>query len=229
MFDIIFLSFDEINADERWEIFQKRFPWSQRVHGIQGIYNAHKEAACVARTSMFWVVDADCAPIPSFDFSFNPDNKNIVHVWYALNPVNGLQYGFGGIKLFLRRKLLETTGAGIDVATSIFSDIVIIEKVASITKFNTTPFVTWRSAFRENVKLFANLTNGIVEENEERMQGWLTCISDAPFGEYAVAGAKAGQEYARNNISNTNALCLINDYKWLKERFDNSYGNTQNS
>lgn len=224
MFDIIFLSYDEPNAEDKWDIFLKRFPWAQRVHGIEGIYNAHKAAAVIAKTSMFWVVDADCSPIPSFDFSVQPTNKDLVHVWYSINPVNDLIYGFGGIKLFPRQRLLSTDVAGVDVATSVFGGIVVVEEIASITRFNTSPFVTWRSAFRENVKLFTNLTNGYEDDNKSRMLGWLKKNDDVEYGDYCVNGALDGQQYANENFDNKMALSLINDYNWLKERFSKRYG-----
>lgn len=226
MFDIIFLSYDEQNKDISWKNLYNRFPWALRIDGIKGIYQAHLEAAKIARTKMFWVIDSDNTILSEFDFSFCPQiNQHLIHVWYARNPINGLEYGFGGIKLFPRNLLLSSISAGIDVTTSLFQDIIIVDTVASITNFNINPLTTWRSAFRENVKLTLNLTNGYEDENKERMNKWLTSLSTQPLNaEYAIAGAKAGQKYAIKYKNQEDKLVLINDYKWLKEEFEKYYG-----
>ena len=49
MFDIFFISYQEPNADVNFAILQDRFPIAQRVHGVKGIHQAHKEAAKKAR------------------------------------------------------------------------------------------------------------------------------------------------------------------------------------
>ena len=226
MFDIIFLSYDEPNADESWIIFKTNFPWALRVHGIKGIYNAHIAAANEAKTSMFWVADADSVIMPHFNFDYEPEINNVVHVWYAYNPINALKYGFGGIKLFPRRRLLQTETAGVDVTCSVFNELIVIDKVASITAFNTSPFTTWRSAFRENVKLYLNLTNGNEADNSYRLDGWLTSLPGANYGDYAVNGAQQGKEFAAKNANNLDILELINDYNWLKNRFEEYYGSS---
>lgn len=225
MFDIIFLSYDEPHADMSWDLFRLTKPWAFRVHNVKGIYNAHKEAATLARTEMFWVVDADNAPLQEFDFSFSPTaNRDLIHVWYAYNPVNNLTYGFGGLKLFPRKKFLKTKSTGIDMSTSLFDGIEVIPEVASITHFNSSPFTAWRSAFRENVKLFLNLTNGNEEDNSYRMHGWLTAIQGVDFGIYSIEGAQDGQTFAFINKDNPDQLVKINDYKWLTQIFEERYG-----
>jgi hypothetical protein len=41
-----------------------------------------------------------------------------------------------------------------------------------------------------------------------------------PYGNYAIAGAIAGREYGTANIGNLEALTKINDFVWLREKFD---------
>jgi hypothetical protein len=48
-------------------------------------------------------------------------------------------------------------------------------------------------------------------------------LPDTPFGEDALQGAKAGTAYGTRNKGNTVALKNINDFDWLKEKYD---GNT---
>lgn len=229
MYDIIFLSYDEPNIETSWNHLKERCPWALRVHGIKGIYNAHLAAAKKAKTKMFWVVDADTSILPSFSFDYKPKNPNVVHVWYAYNPVNELKYGFGGIKLFPRKRLLSTKKAGIDVTCSVFNELIVVPDVASMTMFNTTPFNTWRAAFRENAKLYANLTNGNEADNTYRMEGWLTSVPNADYGEFCIDGAWRGQNFAAMNADQPEILELINDYDWLKASFEEQHGSIQNN
>ena len=41
--DVFFLSYNEEFADENFELVQLVAPHAKRVHGIKGIFNAHKE------------------------------------------------------------------------------------------------------------------------------------------------------------------------------------------
>ena len=102
--DIVFISYDEDSADAHYAALKHRFPRALRSHGVKGIYKAHKAAAELASTKLFYVVDADAIIEPTFDFSYYPNGYDIssVHVWYSRNPVNDLIYGYGGIKLFPR-------------------------------------------------------------------------------------------------------------------------------
>jgi hypothetical protein len=45
MYDIIFISYNEPNADENFARLKARFPYAHRVDGIKGIHQAHIAAA----------------------------------------------------------------------------------------------------------------------------------------------------------------------------------------
>jgi hypothetical protein len=51
---------------------------------------------------MFWIVDGDAVIYKNFHFDYivHPNKMDHVHVWRSKNPINDLEYGFGGIKLF---------------------------------------------------------------------------------------------------------------------------------
>ena len=85
-FDIIFLSYDEDNADENWADLKKKCPWAKRVHGIYGSDAAHKAAAEMSSTDRFITCDADTIIKPEF---FNFDLCNfIVFSSIAIIPSN---------------------------------------------------------------------------------------------------------------------------------------------
>jgi hypothetical protein len=223
MYDIVFISYQEPNADENWELLKKRFPTAKRVHGIKGIHQAHIESAKKCFTKMFWIVDADAVIMDDFNFDYEiPDHQlDHVHVWTALNPINNLKYGYGGVKLFPRKLTLEVDTNSTDMTTSISDKFKAMPAIANITAFNTDPFSTWKSAFRECVKLSSKIIQGQQnKETEIRLTQWCTEGKDKSFGKYCIAGALAGKEYGEKYKGDSSALKLINDFEWLERQFN---------
>jgi len=225
-FDIIFLSYDEVYADTNFKKLHNRFPRAKRLHNIKGIMEAHKSAAKWAfheKSDMFYVVDADAEILPSFNFDYCPPwfDMQSVHVWYSHNPVNDLEYGYGGIKLFPSKLLVEYDGSPIDFTTTVSKSLKVIPEVSNITHFNTDPFSSWRSGFRECAKLASKLIpNQDNTETEERLNVWCTKGADREFGDFAIMGANEGREFGAENINQPEQLRLINDFKWLEKKFN---------
>ena len=226
VFDIIFLSYDELYAEENYANLKSRFPGAKRIEWVKGIYEAHLAAAKYAEydnSDMFYVVDADAVIVPEFNFDHQPHSlaRNSVHVWHSRNPVNGLEYGYGGIKLFPTQKLLSYTGSPVDFTTSVSDSLEVIPTVANITKFDTDPFSAWRSGFRECTKLAANIIrNGNNLETEHRLNIWKTVGADTLYGDFVIMGANDGANFGKQNANRPDQLKLINDFKWLEDRFN---------
>jgi hypothetical protein len=222
--DVIFISYDEENAEENWKKVLNIAPYAQRVHGVKGIFEAHKAAAELSQTDMFWVVDGDAEILPSWNFSFQPNifNRDCVHVWNSVNPINGLTYGYGGVKLFPRKLVNSATTWKVDMTTSLGNKLKVIDSTSNLTAFNTSPFATWRSSFRECAKLSAGtINNHISEENKERLHAWMTIGANKRYGKYAIAGALSGAKYGSQNFNSLENLKLINNREWLFEVFKN--------
>lgn len=213
MYDVFFLSFDEPHADRYWDILRRHHPIARRVNGIAGIQAAHAECARKSRTSHFFVIDADNEVLTPkiFEYEIPEWDREYVHLWYARNPVNNLIYGWGAIKLFPKSIFGDPTPR-LDMTTS-FS-LKIIPEVASITHFNVSAFETWRSAFRECVKLSCSDS----QEAAERLNVWCSA-AHGPHSEWALRGAQEGREYGIVHRNNADALFVINDYQWLEKRF----------
>ena len=223
-YDIVFISYDEPNAEENWQSLKARFPRAQRVHGVKGIHQAHIKAAELCTSPMFWVVDGDARIDEEFKFTYTvPDNElKFVHVWRSKNPINDLVYGYGGIKLLPRKLTLNMDTDTADMTTSISPYFKPMPIVSNITAFNTDPFNTWKSAFRECVKLSArSIDRQHNDETEYRLTQWQYEGANRRYGEYAQRGAKQGQEYGEANVNDPTALKKINDFDWLRERFKN--------
>lgn len=219
-YDMVFLSYNETFADKHYELIKERFPYTKRIHGINGIFEAHREAAKISSTDMFYIIDADALILDSFNFNYICGNTKTVHVWNSQNPVNDLVYGYGGVKLLPKDLILNYNNDYIDFTTSLSNHFKISPEISNITKFNVDPFSTWRSAFRECTKLSSKIINNQCdEETEERLNIWCTRGEDREFGEYAICGANDGKIYGLENKNNLDSLKLINDFNWLKERF----------
>jgi hypothetical protein len=229
-FDIIFISYDELNATIMYNKLLKRFPRAKRIHGVKGIHNAHIEAAKLSDTSMFWVVDADSEIIEDFDFTIEQipyyskqawiELLKTVHVWRSRNPINDLEYGYGGVKLLPKTLTMSMDTSTLDMTTSISKSFKVMDSVSNVTVFNTDPFSTWKSAFRECVKL----SSGIIDrqnntESMERLTIWKSTGGSSQYGSYAISGAINGDRYGELHKNDLEALTKINDFEWLKSEF----------
>jgi hypothetical protein len=228
MFDIIFLSYNEPNAPGRFDKLQKkvselatvskRKPNLIWVKDIEGIFNAHQHASERVSSKMFWVVDGDADVLDSFDFSYMPDvyDEEVVHVWNSMNLINGLEYGYGGVKLFPTQMVRDATTWGLDFTTGLSSRFKAIPELSCYTRFNTDAYSAWRSAFRECVKLSLNDD----AESKERLEAWLHPNPDADFRHDAKRGAEEAVAFAKENKDNTEVLLNINDFDWLKTTYE---------
>lgn len=220
-YDIIFISYNEPNADINYKNLCSRFPRAKRVHGVKGIHQAHIEAAKLSETSMFFVVDGDAVIAEDFNFDFDyiphyqKARRETVYVWRSKNPVNGLEYGYGGVKLLPRELTLNVDVTSSDMTTSISDKFCMMNTVSNTTAYDTDDYSIWRSAFRECVKLASKTITGQVDaETEERLEVWQTV---GPV--LSTTAAKLGASFGLANKDTPEELRKINDYNWLYEQF----------
>ena len=221
-YDIIFISYNEPQADENFSRLKARFPYAQRVQGIKGIHQAHIAAAKKAFTKMFWVVDADAQILDTFNFDHVVSEYDLenVHVWRSINPINDLEYGYGGVKLLPKSLTQNMDVSKPDMTTSISSLFKAMPEISNVTAFNVDAFNTWKSAFRECVKLASKTIDRQDDaDTNYRLNVWCTRGIDRPFGREAIEGAVQGKQYGLENKDNNKVLKMINDFDWLRERF----------
>jgi hypothetical protein len=224
-YDIVFISYQEPNADENYQRILKRFPNCKRVHGVKGIHQAHIEAAKLCNTDMFWIIDGDAIIVDDFKFDYQVArwDKECVHVWRSQNPINDMVYGYGGVKLFPTELTINMDTSKPDMTTSISSKFKAVHDISNITAFNTDEFNSFKSGFRECCKLSSKVIDRQKDdETNERLRKWCTVGDDRKYGKYAIAGAKAGAAYGARYKGDLQALKKINDFDWLKEQFDNA-------
>lgn len=229
MYDIVFISYHESNAEVNWKALDDRFHGrTKRLHGVNGLHRAHKIAATMVSTDMFYVVDGDAVVMPTFHFNHEvPDHqKDHVHVFRAKNPVNGLVYGYGAIKLLPTSsvKLINESDLKPDMTSSLpNAKYHVVHELSNITEFNTDPFNSWRSAFRECTKLASKVISGQKDdETQHRLDVWCSTGSALPNGKWVIKGAVAGRDYGFENRDDLTRLFMINDLEWMRTKFEAS-------
>ena len=222
VYDVVFISYNEPNADENYTKLLDVCPRAKRVHGVKGIHQAHINAAKLCDTDMMWIVDGDAVIEKNFNFNLVMSSYDIdcVHVWRSLNPINNLEYGNGGVKLLPRQLTLDMNTNTSDMTTSISKKFKAMDVVSNTNAFNTDAFATWRSAFRECCKLSSrSIERQYEEETKLRLDIWCSVGVEKSFGTHAIKGAQAGRVYGETNKNNPEALNKINDFDWLQEQF----------
>jgi len=222
---IIFMSYDELNAEENYKIISDRFPRTKRVHGVEGMDNALKEAAKQSDTEWYFAVFAKTALHKDFDFTFKPDRfqQPKHYIFHAKNVMNGLEYGHMGIVLYNKNIILGMTDDfGIDYTMSAEHEV--IPTVSANAVFNASPYQTWRTAFRECAKLaqFNSETPSI--DSEYRLDVWTT-QAEGEYADWCLKGANDGVEYYKQNTGNKTELMKAFRWEWLREYFVSKYGN----
>jgi hypothetical protein len=223
LYDVVFISYNESNADKNYKSLLEKCPRAKRIHGVKGIHNAHIKAVSICDTDMVWIVDGDAIIEDDFGFELVMSSYDIdcVHVWRSRNPINNLEYGNGGVKLLPRQLTLDMDVNTSDMTTSISKKFKAMDTVSNINEFNTDEFTTWRSAFRECCKLASRvIERQFEEETQQRLDSWCNEGLDKQYGEYAINGARAGRDYGLENKNNLEALKMINDFTWLEEQFN---------
>ena len=210
--DIIFLSYDEPNAEKNYADLCSKIPWAKRVHGVEGSDAAHKECARISETERFVTVDADnIVNEKFFEQEINLEKHNLensVISWCGRNNINGLMYGNGGLKCWPKEYVLNmrthenADPDNLHAQVDFCWDLNYIQQNSYYSDVynNATPQQAWRAGFREGVKMALN--EGIKPTKEElhkqhwknlhRLWIWLMVGADVENGDWAMLGARAG-------------------------------------
>ncbi|WP_030802153.1 hypothetical protein [Streptomyces sp. NRRL S-337] len=225
-FDAVFLSYDEPMADSLHARFQRTLGGSaKRVHGVHGMRRAYRLCAEVVDREQFFLADGDFAIDSGFDAAaVEPLDEGVsMRVWRAVNPVNGLTYGYGGLKL-IRRSDLREMGEAVDVLAALPGRIEFAQETAGITRFNQSPFHAWKAGFRECAMLARGSEYGMAnDEARQRMEAW-TESRCGEFASHAAAGAREGVAFAREAARDPKLFDHLNDPSWLRAQFTAAHG-----
>ena len=219
-YGIAYISYQDPGADSKFQRLSERYPGMVHVRDVVGIQAAHRAATELIDTQMMWVVDSDCELTDTWEFDYLPDlhNTETTHVWYTENPVTGERYGYGGVKLMNTQMVKNSTDWGLDFTTGLGKKFRVVPEVCGITKFNTDAYNTWRSAFRECVKL--SVSTDI--DAPHRLLGWKKPDPTADFVADAMRGVHDASKFVEKHKHDLEMLNKINDFEYLKTIYEGS-------
>jgi hypothetical protein len=240
--DIIFLSYDEPNAEKNYADLCTKVPWAKRVHGVKGSDAAHKACAALSDTEYFVTVDADNIVDPSFlevevdleELGLTPSH---VFSWCGKVHVNGLMYGNGGLKLWTREFVNNMrTHENSDpndkkgLVEFCFDDRYYqFNENYSESFTNATPFQAWRAGFREGVKMSLDQGSRVLDlkkiwwQNYHRLLIWSTVGADVDNGIWSILGAREGAY--KTNCTGWD-YANVRDFDWLTTYWKQKHENT---
>ncbi len=236
-FPVVFLSFDEPNADKHWELLQNATPHKNiaRVHGVVGFDAAHKAAANQFPSSEYVItIDADNQVDKNFFKRPAPDGLNgkISFTWGGRQYTNGLMYGNGGIKLWSTEHLAnmrsheasDSERDAVDFCWD-FTRYKDLPGCYSTVYTNGSPYQAFRVGFREGVKLsmeqgrvlaFDEWTTTMHAANFQRLITWMTVGTDVENGAWSIYGARLAVKLLQYDDFD---FVNIRDYDWFSNFF----------
>ena len=220
--DIVFLSNGETGAEENYQHLLKVTEGLPnrvtRVDGVNGRVAAYHAAAEASNTPWMFTVFAKLKVSNKFDWNWQPDRLQLPkhYVFYASNPVNGLKYGSMAMIAYNKKLTLANQGKGLDFTMD--DEHEVLEINSGVANFNTDAWVTWRTAFREALKLRAENS----EISNHRLEMWLT-VGMGKFNEYSTEGAQHAVEYFEEVNGDFDKLKLSYDWPWLRAYYETKY------
>ena len=217
--DIVFISYDEPSAEQRYNKLKERFPRAKWCKGVLGQTLAYITAASMSDTDYFFAVFPKNELADDFDFSFQPDRlRNPCHyIFDCYIPSIDLRYGWGGVILYNKDLVYKTTKPDLDFTMSQAHHSVPL--LSAISNCNETPLLAYRSSFREVIKL---LQMKPTVESQYRLKKWLA-LGTGVNAEWLHRGAVAGKAHYETYKDDYTKLMYSYDYEWIKDKLKSSY------
>ena len=214
--DVVFIENGEPNALDNLRVLSSAMAGlDNRVvvsRGVTGRVSAYHAAAEMSTTPWFFAVFAKLRVNPDFDWSWQPDRMQEPkhYIFHARNPVNGLEYGHQAMIAYNKKLVLANTGPGLDFTLDSAHEVVPV--LSGTADYAYTPWMAWRTAFRECVKLRGQTD----VESEYRLRKWLEVIPLAtPNAEWSRWGAEDAVEYYDSVDGAIEELKKSYDWSWL--------------
>ncbi|OUU44844.1 MAG: hypothetical protein CBC16_01560 [Verrucomicrobia bacterium TMED56] len=207
--DFVYISYSEPNKEQNWADLKNKVPWAKRVDGVVGFDSAHKAAADIAETDFFISVDGDNIIDERFllqTLDWSKTDKKAVHRWRAINNVNGLVYGNGGlvgwdketVKKMKTHENAQTEENQIDFCWGVPHEN--LHNCYSKTVINASEQQAFVAGYREGVKMSTDKGRPIPAEDFKKvwpnnlriLSTWCTVGADVENGKYAMLGARMG-------------------------------------
>ena len=220
--DIVFLSNGETGADDNYEHLLKvtdKLPNRVvRVDGVNGRIASYHAAAKASSTPWMFTVFAKLKVNSKFDWTWQPDRLQIPkhYIFHATNLVNGLEYGHQAMIAYNKQITLSNMGKGLDFTLD--NEHEVVEINSGIANYNTDEFSTWRTSFREAIKL--RLEDSTISKH--RLKIWST-VGEGDYAQYSINGSVDAVEYFEQVNGELEKLRLSYDWPWLEKYFNTKY------
>jgi hypothetical protein len=220
--DIVFLSNGELCADENYEhllaVTKGLGNRVVRVDGVDGRVQGYHAALEASETPWAFTVFAKLKVNNKFDWNWQPDRLQIPkhYIFNATNPLNKLVYGHQALIAYNKKLTLANTGKGLDFTLDDPHES--IDMLSGVATFNTDPYSTWRTAFREVIKLKSDYS----EIAEQRLNAWLS-IAEGNYAQDCIQGAQDAVEYYDSVTGDIEELKKSYEWAWLKEFYKKKY------
>lgn len=246
--DVVFISYDEPEADENYAALCHARPDAQRVHGVKGFDEAHRAAGHTARSDHVITIDGDNrlrkpAFLKSVRF-YTPRQLTCVISYAARVTHNDLVYGNGGLKIWPRHMLQSLrsheknrqSAPGIDFAWQV--PYAMASGCPTETHVIATPQSAFRAGYREGVRLTMHCGRTATEAYPDlepaeamqchlpdavmaRLRVWCFRAPDSVEGQSAMLGARLGCLEATGQNCN---LSIIADFDAMASKWRDLVG-----
>jgi hypothetical protein len=217
LLDIIFISNGEACAAANLDYLLSLNLPNRIVHikGVNGRVASQHAAANASNTAWYFLVNAKLKVNKDFDFGWQPNiyKSRRHYIFTATNPVNGLEYGHQAIVANNKKLTLSTVVRGLDFTMDSRHEVV--DMNSGIGLYNSSEWDTYRTAFRECIKLKHNKD----VESKKRLDVWLT-VANGDFSQHSLRAAKDAIDYYESVNGDLEKLKLSYDWDWIKERFN---------
>jgi hypothetical protein len=212
--DIVFISNGETGADYNFEKLKFYVGNRNRIHRVDrvnGRVAAYHAAADLSTTPWFFAVFAKLLVREDFDWTWQPDRLQEPkhYIFHAFNPNNGLTYGHQAMIAYNKSLVLSNTGVGLDFTLDSAHEVVPI--VSGTAEYINTPWMAWRTAFRECLKLRGQTDM----ESQYRLNKWLTVAMGRPNGLWSIYGAEDAVTYYDEVNGDFDQLKKSYEWSWL--------------
>lgn len=222
--DIVYISNGEPNEEEYWDILSRasyaKSNERRWIRGVDGRQAAYQAAARASTTPWFFAVFAKLRVEETFRFDWQPDyfQEPKHYIFHAKNSLNGLQYGHMAMIAYNRDLILNTKEiVGLDYTLSAPHQVVPL--LSGVAEFNQDEWTTWRTAFREVLKLKYFTENGGSIETHSRLKTWST-VANGKYADVCLKGAKDALAYYDEVDGDYEKLMLSFEWSWLRDRFN---------
>ncbi len=109
-----------------------------------------------------------------------------------------------------KKLTLNTVVRGLDFTMDSRTEV--IEVNSGVALYNSSEWDTWRTSFRECIKL----SYAKDKTSKDRLNTWLT-VGSGKFAEHSIQGAKDAVEYYNSVNGELEKLKLTYDWDWIRQ------------